>query len=264
MSRGPGPGWRGYKPSPPPQHPERGLIQEITDGTGTGYRANLFHDLAKAAAIRLALAQAEELRHHGVAALALTPGFLRSQAALDHFGVAEGNWRDAIDKHPDFWASQTPAYIGRAGVALASNPDIMTRAEEAVSTWQLAREYSFTDRDGGRLDWGRALRRYRGVTGSQIEACVTFRATRASGLDRCCGRRQEQGRWYAARAGAPRSPGSPARRPLATPIAGRYPRVLLDSPVLDGEAEHLPARMENSRSGGSHRPASFQRRVPGR
>ena len=100
----------------------QGLIVEITDGDTADYRGNLFYDLAKASVIRLALAMAEDLRPHGVTAVALTPGFLRSEAMLDHFGVTEANWRDAAAKDPHFIASETPAYIGRAVVALASDP----------------------------------------------------------------------------------------------------------------------------------------------
>jgi len=137
-----------------------GLVLEITDGVGAGYRGNLFYDLAKASVIRLALAQAEELRPHGIAALALTPGFLRSEAVLDHFGVAEANWRDAVAQDPHFAASETPAYIGRAVVALAADPHILQRSGQAVSTWQLAREYGFTDRDGSRPDWGAYYREH--------------------------------------------------------------------------------------------------------
>lgn len=132
----------------------RGLILEITDGTGAGYRGNLFYDLAKSSVIRLALAQSEELKRHDVAALALTPGFLRSEAVLDHFGVSEENWRDAIQTDPHFAASETPSFIGRAVVAVASDPNILDRTGEALSTWQLAKEYGFTDRDGIRPDWG--------------------------------------------------------------------------------------------------------------
>ncbi|MGI8911840.1 MAG: SDR family oxidoreductase [Rubrobacteraceae bacterium] len=138
---------------------ERGLILEITDGVGSGYRGNLFYDLAKTSVIRLGLAQAEELGRHGVAALALTPGFLRSEAVLEHFGVAEANWRDAVEKDRYFAESETPAYIGRAVVALATDPNILDRTGEAVSTWQLAREYGFTDRDGRRPDWGTVFER---------------------------------------------------------------------------------------------------------
>jgi NAD(P)-dependent dehydrogenase (short-subunit alcohol dehydrogenase family) len=133
----------------------RGLIVEMTDGTGRdGYRGNLFYDLAKQAMIRLAEGQAEELRPHGVTALALTPGFLRSEAVLDHFGVGEDNWRDAIAKDRHFAASETPRFVGRAVAALASDPDVARFSGQALSSWELAREYGFDDVDGSRPDWG--------------------------------------------------------------------------------------------------------------
>ena len=131
-----------------------GLIIEVTDGETLAYRGNLFYDLAKVSAIRLAYAMAEELRPHGVTALALTPGFLRSEAMLDHFGVTEANWRDAAAQDPHFIASETPTYIGRAVVALAADPDVARKAGTALSTWRLAKEYGFTDADGTQPDWG--------------------------------------------------------------------------------------------------------------
>jgi NAD(P)-dependent dehydrogenase (short-subunit alcohol dehydrogenase family) len=146
-----------------------GLILEITDGVGTGYRGSLFYDLVKTSVVRLALAQAVELRQHRVAALALTPGFLRSEEMLDHFGVSEETWRDAIQKDPHFAASETPTYIGRAVAALAADPDVLGRTGGAVSTWQLAKEHGFTDRDGSRPDWGSHLsEHFRNLPGSQI------------------------------------------------------------------------------------------------
>lgn len=129
-------------------------IPEISDGDGARYRGSLFYDLAKASAIRLALAQAADLRPHGVAAIALTPGFLRSEAVLDHFGVSEATWRDAITQDPHLAASETPSYIGRAVVALAADPEVLYRSGETTSTWQLARQYGLTDRDGSQPDWG--------------------------------------------------------------------------------------------------------------
>jgi NAD(P)-dependent dehydrogenase (short-subunit alcohol dehydrogenase family) len=132
----------------------RGLIVEVTDGVGEDYRGNLFYDLAKHSVIRLARAQAEELREHGVTAVALTPGFLRSEAVLDHFGVSEHNWRDAIAKDRHFAASETPAYVGRAVAALAGDPEVARWSGQALSSWQLAKEYGFTDADGSRPDWG--------------------------------------------------------------------------------------------------------------
>ncbi|MGC1399189.1 MAG: hypothetical protein WA827_11585, partial [Candidatus Binatus sp.] len=131
-----------------------GLIVEITDGMHLDYRGNLFYDLAKISAIRLAYAMAAELRRHKVVALALTPGFLRSEAMLDGFGVTEANWRDAIAKNPDFAESETPAYVGRAVVALATDPNVASKTGKVFSSWTLAREYGFHDSDGSQPDWG--------------------------------------------------------------------------------------------------------------
>ena len=104
--------------------------------------------------IRLALGEAADLRPHGVAALALTPGFLRSEAMLDHFGVTAENWRDAIARDPHFAFSETPRFLGRAVVALAADPAIMEKSGGRFATWELAREYGFDDVDGARPDWG--------------------------------------------------------------------------------------------------------------
>jgi NAD(P)-dependent dehydrogenase (short-subunit alcohol dehydrogenase family) len=132
----------------------QGLVIEITDGDTLDYRGNLFYDLAKNSAIRLAIALAHELQPHNVAAVALTPGFLRSEAMLDHFGVTEANWRDAAAQDPHFIASETPHYIGRAVVALAADPNVMAKSGQALATWHLAHEYGFTDADGSQPDWG--------------------------------------------------------------------------------------------------------------
>jgi NAD(P)-dependent dehydrogenase (short-subunit alcohol dehydrogenase family) len=133
----------------------QGLIVEITDGDTPAYRGNLFYDLAKAAAIRLAYAMAEELRPHNVAALALTPGFLRSEAMLEHFGVTEATWLEAVQRDPHFRESETPWYVGRAVAALAADPQVLQKSGGAYSSWGLAEEYGFTDRDGRRPHWGR-------------------------------------------------------------------------------------------------------------
>jgi NAD(P)-dependent dehydrogenase (short-subunit alcohol dehydrogenase family) len=110
--------------------------------------------------IRLAVAQAADLRPHGVAAVALTPGFLRSEAMLDHFGVTEATWRDAVARDPHFAASETPFYVARAVVALASDADVMRRSGQALTSWDLAREHGFTDVDGSRPDWGAHFREH--------------------------------------------------------------------------------------------------------
>ena len=134
-----------------------GLLVEVTDGDTFGYRGTLFYDLVKTTTIRLAYALAVDLRGSGVTALALTPGFLRSEAMLDHFGVTEANWRDGAKRDPHFVASETPLYVGRAVVALATDPDVGRRAGRAWSSWGLAAEYGFTDADGSRPDFDRHL-----------------------------------------------------------------------------------------------------------
>lgn len=132
----------------------RGLVIEITDGDDLVYRGNLYYDLAKISTIRLGLGMAEELRPHGVTALALTPGFLRSEAMLDHFGVREENWRDAVQQEPHFIESETPFYVGKAVVALAADPEVHTKAGRVLASWNLAREYGFRDVDGRQPHWG--------------------------------------------------------------------------------------------------------------
>ena len=136
-----------------------GLIVEVTDGDTLGYRGNLFYDLAKNAVIRLAYAMAADLKAHQVTALAITPGFLRSEAVLDHFGVAEANWRDAIEKDPYFAESETPCFVGRAVASLAADPSVNEKSGRLFSSWGLAKDYGFTDLDGRRPDWGSFFQR---------------------------------------------------------------------------------------------------------
>lgn len=130
-----------------------GLVVEVTDGNTARYRGSLFYDLAKSAVIRLAVAQAAELKPHDVAAVAITPGFLRSEAVLEHFGVTEANWRDGVAQDPNFAHSETPAYLGRAVAALAADPNILAKTGRALATWDLYREYGFTDADGSQPDF---------------------------------------------------------------------------------------------------------------
>lgn len=134
---------------------KQGLVIEVTDGDNFSYRGNLFYDLAKISVIRIAYAMAQELRSHNITALALTPGFLRSEAMLDHFGVAEENWQDAAKQDPHFIASETPFYIGRAVAALASDSNVFKKSGGVLSTWNLAPEYGFTDIDGRQANWGK-------------------------------------------------------------------------------------------------------------
>jgi NAD(P)-dependent dehydrogenase (short-subunit alcohol dehydrogenase family) len=129
---------------------KRGLIIEVTDGALNGYRGQLLYDLVKASVVRLAYAMAWDLVGTGVTALALSPGFLRSEAILDGFGVSEANWRDAVAAHPDFGLSETPRFIGRAVSALAADKDVAGKAGLSLSVGDLAEAYGFDDVDGRR------------------------------------------------------------------------------------------------------------------
>jgi len=134
-----------------------GLVVEMTDGTqeynAEHYRNSVFYDLAKTAVIRLAFAQNVELAPHGCTAVALTPGWLRSEMMLDNYGVTEENWRDGAAVNPHFAAiSESPLYVGRAVAALAADPDRRRRDGGSFSSGGLAREYGFTDVDGSQPD----------------------------------------------------------------------------------------------------------------
>ncbi|MEV5712159.1 SDR family oxidoreductase [Actinoallomurus sp. NPDC052274] len=139
-----------------------GLVVEMTDGTAeynAAYRADagFFYDLVKVAAQRMALAQAEELRPYGGTAVAVTPGWLRSEAMLEIFGVTEETWRDATAEQPHFCVSESPSYVGRAVAALAADPDVARWTGRTLSSGELARVYGFTDIDGTRPDAWRYL-----------------------------------------------------------------------------------------------------------
>jgi NAD(P)-dependent dehydrogenase (short-subunit alcohol dehydrogenase family) len=139
-----------------------GLVVEMTDGTrdynAENYRINAFYDLAKTSAIRLAFAQGQELDRHGCTAVALTPGWLRSEMMLENFRVTEDNWRDAAAFQPHFAAiSESPRFVGRAVAALAADPDLPRRNGGSFSSGELAREYGFTDLDGSQPDCWRYM-----------------------------------------------------------------------------------------------------------
>ena len=133
-----------------------GLVVEVNDGTdeynATNYRVSFFYDLAKAAVGRMAFALAHELAPHGATAVSLTPGWLRSEAMLDAYGVAESNWREATKVAPHFAISETPAFVGRAVAALAQDPDVSRWNGKSLSSGQLAKVYGFTDLDGSQPD----------------------------------------------------------------------------------------------------------------
>jgi NAD(P)-dependent dehydrogenase (short-subunit alcohol dehydrogenase family) len=137
------------------RHPG-GLVIEMTDGTADynagHYRVNAFYDLAKTAVTRLAFAQSQDLAPHGATAVALTPGWMRSELMLDAFGVTEETWRDAVQRAPHFAISETPRFVGRAVAALAADPDRNRYTGLSLSSGGLAQEYGFTDLDGSRPD----------------------------------------------------------------------------------------------------------------
>ncbi|WP_367319037.1 SDR family oxidoreductase [Streptomyces sp. HUAS ZL42] len=138
-----------------------GLVVEMTDGTAAynrdTYRVNFFYDLAKASVLRMAFALGHELGPRGATAVALTPGWLRSEMMLENFGVREDNWRDALERVPHFAISETPRYVGRAVVALAADPDVARFNGGSLSSGGLAQVYGFTDLDGSRPDAWRYL-----------------------------------------------------------------------------------------------------------
>ena len=137
-----------------------GLVVEVTDGTvdynARHYRISVFYDLAKVAVNRLAFSQGHELAAHGAAAVALSPGWMRSEMMLEAFATTEASWRDALpptgQAPPDFALSESPRFVGRAVVALAADPDRKRWNQKSVTSGRLAREYGFTDLDGSRPD----------------------------------------------------------------------------------------------------------------
>src|SRR5260370_5257659 len=131
-----------------------GLIVEVTDGDSYQYRGNLFYDLVKTSAIRMAFAMARELRRKNVTVVALAPGFLRSEVMLEQFGVTEANWREAAKKDPNFVESETPLYSGRAVAALAADPNIANKSGRVFSSWGRSDEYGFCAADGREPPWG--------------------------------------------------------------------------------------------------------------
>ena len=134
-----------------------GLVVEMTDGTAE-YNANyrhdvgIYYDLVKAAVQRLTMAFDHELRPYRATVLAVTPGWLRSEMMLDHFGVTEATWRDATTREPHFCISESPTYVARAVTALAADPDVARWSGQSLSSGQLAPVYGFTDTDGTRPD----------------------------------------------------------------------------------------------------------------
>ena len=131
-----------------------GLVVEVTENDVLSAGSNPLSQSVKLALKGLALNMAAELKPHGVAAVAVTPGFLRSEAMLEHYGVTEATWREQGKRDKNFLESESPLFVGRAVAALAKDPRILERTGQLFSSWELGREFGFTDGDGRRPDWG--------------------------------------------------------------------------------------------------------------
>lgn len=140
---------------------KNGLVIEVTDGTAEynekNYRLSLFYDLAKTSVIRMAQSLAHELSPYKCTAVAVTPGWMRSEIMLDHYGVKEESWRDATVKEPHFIISESPRFVGRAVAALAGDPEVARWNGHSVSSGELAQVYGFYDLDGSQPDCWRYL-----------------------------------------------------------------------------------------------------------
>lgn len=138
-----------------------GLLVEMTDGTAeynaTHYRLSVYYDLVKNAVTRMAWALSQEIAPHGGTAVSLTPGWMRSEMMLEHYGVTEDDWIRATEREPHFAISETPRYVGRAVAALAADPQKARWNGRSLSAGELAPVYGFTDVDGSRPDAFRYL-----------------------------------------------------------------------------------------------------------
>ncbi|MBM7770958.1 NAD(P)-dependent dehydrogenase (short-subunit alcohol dehydrogenase family) [Actinokineospora baliensis] len=134
-----------------------GLVVEVTDGDVEDYPGpvGIPYYLVKSGVRAIGRWLAAELAPHGATGLSVTPGFLRSEMMLEHFGVTEATWREGVKVDPNYILAESPRYIGRAIAALAADPDVSRFAGRTMASWTLMREYGFTDLDGTQPDWGR-------------------------------------------------------------------------------------------------------------
>jgi NAD(P)-dependent dehydrogenase (short-subunit alcohol dehydrogenase family) len=173
---------------------KRGLIVEVTEGDMLASGANSMAQSVKSALRGFVLGMAAELKEHGVAAIAITPGFLRSESMLERFGVTEDTWRDGGKTDSNFLESESPLFVGRAVAALAADPNVLARTGELVSSWQCGREYGITDYDGRRPDWGSLAVDFSTLPPSLIEVLRTGTEIQLRWLEAVLRRPRE---WYA-------------------------------------------------------------------
>ena len=136
---------------------EHGLIVEMTDGTSEYNKkfrevVGFYYDLVKATVERITLSLTAELKETSITAVAVTPGWLRSEAMLEHYGVTESNWRDATAREPHFCISESPSFVGRGIAALAADEKLARYAGQVLTSYDLAVTYGVTDVDGSRPD----------------------------------------------------------------------------------------------------------------
>lgn len=133
-----------------------GLLIEIVEQEGVGYHRQFYLDLMEISLKRLSHAMAHDLGPDGISAVCIAPGYMRTEAILEHYGVTEDNWRDSLQKEAarvyGFGGSETPCFTGRAVAALAADPNVAAKSGAIYSTWDLSNEYGFTDIDGTRPD----------------------------------------------------------------------------------------------------------------
>ena len=160
-----------------------GLLVEVTENDLFSSSGDVLTQLVRFAHKALALTYGAELRRHGVMAVAITPGFLRSEQMLEHFGVREDNWREAGKQDRNFLESESPQFVGRAIVALATDPALRERTGQLFSAWEVGREYGLTDIDGRRPDWGKLEVDYSQVPRAMIEAMMEGIEVQAAWLE---------------------------------------------------------------------------------
>ncbi len=138
------------------------LVVEVAEGTELYYRGHLYYDLAATTRLRLTYALAEELAPRGIVVVGVCPGYMRTEHALDAFGVTEATWRSAATGDAGWLQSESPAFVGRAVAALAGDPNVRARAGRTFSSADLARDYGIDDLDGSRPDFGAYFREHVG------------------------------------------------------------------------------------------------------
>lgn len=166
---------------------KRGLIVEVTEHDLLFSGGNALAQLVKFSLKGLAFMLAEELRKHRIAAVAVTPGFLRSESMLQRFGVTEESWREGGKKDIHFLQSESPLFLGRGVAALAADKKVLARTGDLTSSWELARAYGVTDTDGSRPDWGSYFKTIR----SSIPGIEAGMERHLAWLDRLAGRARQ-------------------------------------------------------------------------